>query len=54
LSVSPLPTGTSPETYASSRSTFSVFRNGNASVSSRKIPYEWFFCASIPAVTTSP
>ena len=28
-----------------------MFRNGNASVSSRKMPKEWFFCESMPAVT---
>ena len=54
LSVIPLPSGTRTDTYASSRSIHGVLRKGNVSSLPRKIPSEWFFWASRPAVTTRP
>jgi len=40
---------------ASARSYFAVLRkNGDESSLSRKMPREWFFCESIPAVRTTP
>src|SRR5437667_7190618 len=54
FTVSPLPSGTLYAPYASSRSNAGVFRNGNASSEPRKIPSAWFFCASCPAVRTTP